>query len=62
MLMPDDSVVREAIEAMRRYHQAEEARESVVEVELRRFVTEQQFQSISDYQLAALEHQPLTQH
>ncbi|MBF8644667.1 hypothetical protein IRZ76_06290 [Pseudomonas pudica] len=62
MLMPDDPVMREAIEAMKRYHQAQEAGEADVEVERLRLTAEQLFQSISDYQLAALGHQPLVRH
>lgn len=62
MLMPDDPVVQEAVEAMKRYHQAQDAGEPDCVVERLRLVAEQLFQSISDYQLAALGHQSLVRH
>ncbi|HGA2317315.1 TPA: hypothetical protein ACIRVE_001861 [Pseudomonas putida] len=62
MLMPDDPIVQEAVEAMKRYHQAQDTGEPDCEVERLRLAAEQLFQSISDYQLAALGHQPLVRH
>ncbi|MBP2081794.1 MULTISPECIES: hypothetical protein [Pseudomonas] len=62
MLMPDSPAVQEAVEAMKRYHQAQDTGEPDCEVERLRLAAEQLFQSISDYQLAALGHQPLVRH
>ncbi|MFG0547125.1 hypothetical protein ACF8FG_18185 [Pseudomonas sp. YQ_6] len=54
--MPDDPTVQEAVEVMKRYHQAQDAGESDCEVEQLRLAAEQLFQAVSDYQLAALGH------
>lgn len=62
MIMPDDPVMLEAIEALKRYHQAKEAGKPEAEIERLRREAEQHFQSINDYQLAALGHQPLIRH
>lgn len=62
MIMPDDPAVIDAIEALKRYHQAKESGKPAVEVERLRREAEQQFQAINDYQLAALGHQPLVRH
>ena len=62
MITPDDPVMRAAIEAMRRYHLDQQAGLSEAEVERLRLKAEQHFQSINDYQLAALGQQPLTRH
>lgn len=62
MIMPDDPIMVDAVRAMERYYQAKEAGRSESEVERLRQEAEQRFQSISDYQLAALGHQPLKRH
>lgn len=62
MLMPNDPIMLEAIEAMRRYHEAQAEGRSQAEVEKLRLIAEQHFEHINQYQLAALGHQPLTRH
>lgn len=62
MIMPDDPVMLAAIEALKRYHQAQEAGKPKAEVERLRLEAELHFQSINDYQLAALGRQPLVRH
>lgn len=62
MIMPNDPIVVEAVEAMKRYHEALEADEPPAEIARLRLLAEQQFQFISDYQLAALGHQALKRH
>ena len=62
MIMPGDPVMLEAIDALRRYHEAVDAGESVADIERLRLIAEEQFQSINDYQLAAMGHQALQRH
>lgn len=62
MIMPDDPIMLDAVEAMRRFHEAVALHEPEAEIERLRVEAERQFQSINDYQLAALGHQPLTRH
>lgn len=51
VLMPDDPVYLEAVNAMRRYHEAEAAGITGVELERLRLIAEHQFQAVTDYQL-----------
>lgn len=54
MIMPDDSRMLEAIDAMKRYHEAQSSGFSEIEVERLRVITEFMFQAIADYNLQAL--------
>lgn len=60
--MPNDPIMVEAVDAMRTYHRALEAGEPAAEITRLRLLAEQQFRFISDYQLAALDHQALRRH
>lgn len=62
MIMPNDPIMVEAVEAMRRYHQALKADEPAAQIARLRLLSEQQFQFISDYLLAALPYQALRRH
>ncbi|WP_420801182.1 hypothetical protein [Pseudomonas brassicae] len=62
MVEADEPLMREAISALRKYHQAQEAGVVPEEVEHLRLMAESAFQAVSDYQLYALGHQPLTRH
>lgn len=62
MIKPDDPIMLDAIEALKRYHQALASAEPEPEIERLRIEAEQKFQSINEYQLAALGHQPLVRH
>ncbi|MDI3371633.1 hypothetical protein QLG14_20560 [Pseudomonas sp. V104_10] len=53
-LLPDDSMYRDAVAAMKRYHEAQAAGESPETVERLRLIAESQFQAVNDYQLRAL--------
>lgn len=54
VLMPDDPMYTEAVEALRRYHEAEAGEASSAELERLRLIAEHQFQAVTDYQLGAL--------
>lgn len=62
LIMPHDPVMLEAIDVMKRYHDAQQAGKPDAEIERLRQATQRLFQAISDYQLAALGHQPLVRH
>lgn len=62
MVEAGEPLMREAISALRRYHQAQESGVAPKEVERLRLMAESAFQAVSDYQLYALGHQPLTRH
>lgn len=62
MIMPDDPIMQEAMQALKRYHQAIASKEPRAEIERLRVEAEQQFQAINDYQLAALGYQRLERH
>lgn len=62
MIMPGDPLMIQAIDAMKRYHQEQEAGLPEVEVERLRLEAEHFFTTIGEYQLAALGYQPLTRH
>jgi len=57
MIMPDDPLMTQAIDAMKAYHQAQAAGLPASEVERLRVEAEHLFQTISEYQLAVLGHQ-----
>lgn len=54
VLMPDDPMYTEAVEALRRYHEAEAGGVTGAELERLRLIAEHQFQAVTDYQLGAL--------
>ncbi|MBS7432466.1 hypothetical protein KHW15_10285 [Pseudomonas syringae] len=60
MIMLGDPLMTQAIDAMKRYHQAQEAGLPEAEVERLRLEAEHLFTTIGEYQLAALGYQPLT--
>lgn len=62
MIMEDASIMVEAIEAMRLYHQARDTGQPDEEVEKLRRLAELQFQSISDYQFSVLCRHWLSRH
>lgn len=55
-------MIREAIEALRTYHNAQDAGAPAEEVERLRRIAESAYQAVTDYQLYALGHQPLVRH
>ena len=54
VLMPDDPMYANAVEALKRYHQAQADGVSGKELERLRLLAEHRFQSVTDYQLRAL--------
>lgn len=62
MLMPDDPIMLEALESLKRYHEAQAECRPLAEIEKLRLIAEQHFEQINQYQLAALGHQPLIRH
>lgn len=62
MIEAGEPLIREAIEALRTYHNAQSAEVSAEEVERLRVIAESAFQAVTQYQLYALGHQPLTRH
>lgn len=54
MVETGDPLVQQAIDAMRKYHEAEAAGVSAGEVERLRVLAESLFQAVNDYQLRAL--------
>lgn len=55
MLPPDHSMYTEAIEALKRYHQAQQDGVAGAELEHLRFIAEFRFQAVTDHQLRATE-------
>ncbi|WP_313455514.1 hypothetical protein [Pseudomonas sp.] len=53
-LMPDDPMYAQAVEALRRYHEAEAGGVKGAELDRLRLIAEHQFQAVTDYQLGAL--------
>ncbi|MGE7990308.1 hypothetical protein ACQKPE_04505 [Pseudomonas sp. NPDC089554] len=53
ILPPDHPAYTEAVEAMRRYHEALNACVPAVEVERLRLIAEGLFQAVTDYQMKA---------
>lgn len=62
MIEAGEPLIREAIEALRAYHNAQDAGCSVEEIERLRLIAESSFEAVTDYQLYALGHQPLSRH
>lgn len=54
MLPPDHPMYTDAVEALKRYHQAQADGVSGSELERLRLIAEHQFQAVTDYQLGAL--------
>lgn len=54
VLMPDDPMYTEAVEALKRYHEAEAGGVTGAELERLRLIAEHQFQAVTDCQLGAL--------
>ncbi len=50
-LLPDHPAYTEAVEAMRRYHKAQDSGAPAIEVERLRMIAESMFQSVTDYQM-----------
>ncbi|MDM3886026.1 hypothetical protein QSV36_10490 [Pseudomonas sp. BCRC 81390] len=53
-VLPDHPLYTQAVEAMRRYHEAKDSGALAHEVERLRLLAEAQFQAVTDYQLKAL--------
>lgn len=53
-LPPDHPMYTDAVQAMKRYHQAQADGISGAELERLRLLAEHQFQAVTDYQLRAL--------
>ncbi|MDP9523622.1 hypothetical protein [Pseudomonas putida] len=54
VLPPDHPIYTDAVEAMKRYHQAQAEGVSGAGLERLRLLAEHQFQTVTDYQLRAL--------
>ncbi|MNM53672.1 hypothetical protein D3C76_1632190 [compost metagenome] len=54
ILYPDHPMYTDAVDALRRYHEAQGAGRPADEVERLRLIAESQFQAVTDYQLKAL--------
>lgn len=54
VLLPDHPMYTDAVEAMKRYHQAQADGVSGAELERLRLLAEHRFQAVTDYQLRAL--------
>lgn len=62
ILMPDHQLYIDAVEALKRYHEAQNNNSPAEEVERLRLIAALLFQAATDYQLSALGHQPLKRH
>lgn len=62
MIEAGEPLIRAAIEALRTYHDAQDAGAPEEEVERLRLIAESSYQAVTEYQLYALGHQPLTRH
>lgn len=62
VLLPDHPAYTDAVDAMRRYHEALEEGASAGEVERLRQVAESLFQAVTNYQLGALGGSSATLH
>lgn len=62
MIEAGEPLIQEAIDALRRYHEAQDTGAPPGEVERLRLIAESAYQAVTDYQLYALRHQPLTRH
>lgn len=54
VLPPDHPMYTEAVEALKRYHQAQAEGIEEADLERLRLIAEQQFQAVTDYQMKAL--------
>ncbi|MCI0915377.1 hypothetical protein [Pseudomonas putida] len=54
VLLPDHPMYTDAVDALKRYHQAQANGVTGVELERLRLMVEHQFQAVTDYQLRAL--------
>ncbi|MCX5508398.1 hypothetical protein [Pseudomonas sp. BJa3] len=62
MISAGEPLIREAIAALRTYHNAEAAGAPLEEVDRLRLIAESAFQAVTDYELYSLGHQPLVRH
>ncbi len=53
VLLPDHHAYAQAVEAMRKYHEAKDYGASDAEVERLRLIAEAQFQAVTEYQMRA---------
>ncbi|MGO3987228.1 hypothetical protein ABI582_22990 [Pseudomonas sp. SAS7] len=54
VLLPDHPMYTDAVDALKRYHQAQADGVTGTELERLRLIAEHQFQAVTDYQLRAL--------
>ncbi|MCE5993862.1 hypothetical protein LVV80_17850 [Pseudomonas sp. KCA11] len=54
VLLPDHQMYTDAVDALKRYHQAQANGVTGTELERLRLIAEHQFQAVTDYQLRAL--------
>lgn len=54
ILYPDHAMYRDAVDAMKRYHEAQASGSSDEEIERLRQIAESQLQAVNEYQLRAL--------
>ncbi|MGJ7547612.1 hypothetical protein [Pseudomonas alloputida] len=54
VLLPDHPMYTDAVDALKRYHQAQANGVTEAELERLRLITEHQFQAVTDYQLREL--------
>ncbi len=62
MVEAGEPLIQEAITALRQYREAQAAGVAPEQVERLRLIAESAYQAVTDYQLYALGHQPLTRH
>ncbi|MBO9552248.1 MAG: hypothetical protein J7573_22605 [Pseudomonas sp.] len=62
MIEAGEPLIQEAIDSLRRYHEAKDFGADPAEVERLRLIAESVYQAVTDYQLYALGHQPLKRH
>ncbi|WP_460419332.1 hypothetical protein [Pseudomonas sp. microsymbiont 2] len=62
MVEAGEPLILEAIDALRRYHEAKDFGADSAEIERLRLIAESSYQAVTDYQLYALGHQKLTHH
>ncbi|WP_408981059.1 hypothetical protein [Pseudomonas sp. B21-023] len=62
MILAGEPLMNEALDDMRAYHSAQDSGAPAEEVERLRLIAESSFQAVTDYQLYALGHQPLSRH
>lgn len=62
MIEAGEPLIQEAIAALRRYHEAQAAGALPEEIERLSLIAESAYKAVTDYQLYALGHQPLTRH